>query len=96
MFMMNYQWDYDKAQSNLRKHKIRFADAVFVFQDESAITLEDTEHSEDEDRYVTIGMDALGQILVVIFTWRGNTIRLISARKATARERKVYEENYDG
>jgi uncharacterized DUF497 family protein len=93
--MMNYQWDYDKAQGNLRKHKIRFADAVFVFQDESAITLEDPEHSENEDRHITIGMDALGQILVVIYTWRGNTIRLISARKATARERKVYEENHD-
>lgn len=91
---MDYQWDYDKAQANLRKHKIRFADAVLVFQDESAITIEDTEHSEDEDRYITIGMDGLGQILVVVFTWRSNVIRLISARKAMSRERKVYEENY--
>lgn len=92
---MNYQWDYNKAQANLRKHKIRFADAVFVFQDESAITLEDIEHSEGEDRYVTIGMDELRQILVVIFTWRDDVIRLISDRKATSRERKAYEENYD-
>jgi uncharacterized DUF497 family protein len=91
---MDYQWDYDKAQANLRKHKILFADAVLVFQDDSAITIEDTDHSENEDRYITIGMDGLGQILVVVFTWRGNVIRLISARKATSHERKAYEENY--
>jgi len=91
---MDYQWDPKKAQSNLRKHGIRFADAVSIFQDDSAITIEDIEHSEDEDRYVTIGMDAFGQILVVVYAWRGNSIRLISARKATPYERKAYEVNY--
>ena len=92
---MDYQWDPNKAETNLRKHKVRFADAVFVFQDEAAITIEDTEHTKDEDRFVTLGMDSLGRILVVVFTWRGNVIRLITARKATPRERNVYEV-YDG
>ncbi len=91
---MDYHWNNDKAQRNQQKHGIRFADAVSVFQDEAAITIEDTVHSEDEDWYITIGIDALGQILVVVYTWRGNTIRLITARKATPGERKVYEAGY--
>lgn len=87
---MTYQWDPNKANSNLRKHLVRFADAVAVFEDEFAVTIEDDDTSEE--RFVAIGRDTLGQILVVVYTWRGAGIRLISARKATARERKVYEE----
>ncbi len=86
---MNYQWDISKAQSNLRKHGIEFADAVSVFTDDYAITIEDGH--PDEDRFVIIGVDALGQILVVVFTWRGESIRIISARKATQRERSQYK-----
>lgn len=85
---MNYQWDEKKATSNLHKHGIDFADAVSVFADDLALTVED-EHP-DEDRYVTIGIDALGEILVVVFTWRGDDIRIISVRKATRQEQNVY------
>lgn len=87
---MNYQWNQNKAKTNLKKHRVDFADAVTVFNDDAAITLEDDDNP-DEQRYVTIGLDALGRILVVIYTWRGESIRLISARKATHQERKQYE-----
>lgn len=87
---MNYEWDPDKAKANQKKHGVRFADAVGIFEDENAITIED-EHAR-EDRYITIGKDFLSRILVVVYTFRDIVIRLISARKATARERKMYEE----
>ena len=87
---MTYQWDNDKATANLRKHGIDFADAVSVFSDDLAITIPDERF--DEERFITVGMDAFGRVLVVVYTWRGNEIRLISARKATRPERKQYEE----
>jgi len=87
---MDYQWDPEKALTNLSKHRIDFADAVSVFGDEKALTIEDD--YPDEERYITIGMDAFGHVLVVVYTWREETIRLISARKATAQERRQYEE----
>ncbi len=86
---MTFQWDPHKAKANLQKHGVQFADAVAVFEDEAAITIAD-EHP-DEERFITIGMDTLGQILVIVYTWRGDIIRIISARKATANERKVYK-----
>jgi len=87
---MTYQWDPNKAKSNQKKHGVKFADAVSVFEDENAITIED-EH-ETESRFITIGRDILLRILVVVYTFRGHIIRIISARKATVRERKIYEE----
>jgi uncharacterized DUF497 family protein len=87
---MNYQWDPDKAQSNLRKHGIEFADAISVFVDELALTIKDD--YPDEERYITLGIDAFGRVIVVVYTYHGETIRLISARKATPRERKQYQE----
>ena len=86
---MNYQWDDAKAQSNYRKHGIEFADAVSALTDDYAITIEDD--YLDEERFVTIGTDAFGRVLVVVFTWRGESVRLISARKATHNERRQYE-----
>ncbi len=86
---MDYQWDTGKAQTNLQKHAIDFADAVVVLEDDSAITLKDD--SSDEERFITIGMDALARVLVIVYTWRGDSIRLVSARKATPGERKRYE-----
>ena len=86
-----YEWDPKKAASNLRKHKVDFADAVAVFEDDSAVTINDDDESE-EKRFVTIGMDALARIVVVVYAWRGNNIRIISARKAGAEERRQYEE----
>jgi uncharacterized protein len=86
--MVNYQWDREKARANLLKHGISFADAVAVFSDEGALTIEDND--PDEQRFVTIGIDAFGRLLVVAYTWRGDEIRVISARKATGQERKYY------
>ncbi len=86
---MNYEWDPAKAGANRVKHGVRFADAVFVFLDDAALTIDDPH--PDEERYVTIGMDALARLLVVVWTWRGEAmIRLISARRATRREREQY------
>jgi uncharacterized DUF497 family protein len=87
---MRYEWDPNKAEANQKKHGIRFADAVGVFTDERALTLDDPHL--DEERFVTIGMDGSGELLVVVFTWRGEVIRLISARKATRAERNQYAE----
>lgn len=87
---MAYQWDAAKARRNLQKHGVDFADAVGVFEDEGALTIEDPS-SEDEQRWISIGKDWLGRVLVVVYTWRGDTIRLISARPATPRERRQYE-----
>jgi len=88
MVCMGYEWDPDKAKLNTRKHGIAFADAVSVFSDDSAITVEDI--NPDEDRFATLGMDAFGRVLVVVYTWSEENIRLISARKATEKERKQY------
>jgi len=85
---VEYEWDPKKAKTNLVKHGVAFADAVSVFSDDSAITIDD-EHSSEE-RFVTMGMDGLGRVLVVAYTWREETIRIISARKATERERRLY------
>jgi uncharacterized protein len=90
--VMLYEWDDTKAQSNLQKHGVDFADAVAVFSDPAALTVEDD--FPDEPRFVTLGMDAFGTLLVVIYTWREEgTIRIISARKATRAERRRYEED---
>ena len=87
---MSYQWDRDKATANFSKHRIDFSDAVLVFSDDLAITVMDERF--EEERFVTMGRDALGRVLVVVYTWRSNEIRLISARKAMRHERTQYEE----
>ena len=89
--MAVFEWDPKKAASNVRKHGIRFADAVSVLEDDRAITVSDD--STGEERWVTIGMDAVGRIVVVVYTWRGERIRIISARRATQREGRQYPEN---
>ncbi len=86
---VEFEWDAQKARSNLRKHGVDFADCVSVFFDDLAITIKDD--SSDEERFITIGADALGRILVVVYTWLGERIRIISARKATRSEREHYE-----
>ncbi|MBN2428200.1 MAG: BrnT family toxin [Deltaproteobacteria bacterium] len=88
---MKFQWDRDKAKKNLKKHGIDFADAVIVFEDDMALTMEDPD-AEGEPRFVTVGNDALGRVVTVVYTWREEDIRLISARTATKRERQAYEE----
>lgn len=85
---MDCEWDPAKARSNWVKHGIHFADAVSALEDEEALTIRDP--LAEEERGVTLGMDALGRVLVVVYTWRGERVRLISARKATPRERRSY------
>ncbi len=87
---MELEWDPRKASVNLRRHGVDFADAGTVLHDEQAITIPD-EGSDEEDRFITLGMDALGRVLVVVYTWREDRPRIISARKATPRERRQYE-----
>ncbi len=87
---MSLEWGPRKAAANRRKHGIDFADAATVLHDEFAVTVLDDD--ADEERFVTIGMDALGRVLVVVFAWRGPRIRLISARPATDGERRRYRE----
>ena len=89
MVHMDYEWDPKKAVSNFKKHEVSFADAVTVFADDRALTFGDTQ--PDEERHITLGMDAQAQVLVVVYTWRGNRIRIISARQSTPSERKQYE-----
>jgi uncharacterized DUF497 family protein len=86
-----YEWDAKKARSNLAKHGVDFADAALVLEDEFALTQSDPD-SAGEERFVTIGLDPLGRLLVVVWTWRAEQIRLITARQATAAERRQYEE----
>ena len=87
---MEFEWDPAKAETNRIKHGVHFSDAVAVFYDPVALTCPD-EHPEEE-RFVTLGGDALGRVLVVVYTWRGSRIRLISARKASRRELRQYLE----
>jgi uncharacterized DUF497 family protein len=86
---LDFEWDERKARANLRKHRVDFADAATVFEDPRAVTVAD--ENLDEERYVTLGMDLLSRQLVVIYTVRGERIRIISARRATRRERADYE-----
>ncbi len=86
---MEFEWDHQKAASNKKKHGVDFADAATIFDDLNAITLEDS-HGQ-EQRFISIGLDCFARILVVVYTWRNETIRIISARKATQNEKKQYE-----
>lgn len=89
---MIFEWDPRKAQANLRKHDVSFPEAGTVFGDDSAVTVPDPDHSDTEDRYITIGWSNRGRLLIVAHTDRDNRIRIISARELTPRERKAYEE----
>ena len=89
--MIGFEWDPRKAVANVRKHGIHFADAVIVLEDERAITVEEV--VDGEVRCMTIGMDALARVLTVVYTWRGHTVRVISARKATPTEHRQYLED---
>ena len=84
-------WDPDKARKNHTKHGVRFADAEMVLMDPVAITREDRT-AQGEARFVSIGLDAVGRVLVVVYSHRGDDLRLISARPATRGEREQYEE----
>ena len=86
------RWDPEKARSNLRKHGVTFEEAAWVFRDVLSVTISDPLHSTEESRFVTIGRSDRGRILVVVHSEVGEAIRIISARLATRRERREYEE----
>ena len=88
---MGFEWDAGKASVNIRKHCVDFADAATSVEDPFALTTRD-EPSENEERWITPGMAATGDLLVVVWTWRATVVRLISARTASPGERRQYEE----
>ena len=89
---MDFEWDPQKADSNLRKHGVSFHEAASVLGDALSITYHDPEHSVTEHRFITVGMSRLGRMLMVAHTDRGDNMRIISARRMTRQERKQYEE----
>lgn len=89
---MRFEWDEEKAEINLRKHRIGFDEAKTVFSDPFSITVDDPDHSKNEQRLIDIGKSASGRFLVVVYTECGNRTRIISCRKATPKEREIYEE----
>jgi uncharacterized protein len=89
---MQFTWDPNKAASNLSKHGVAFEEAKTVFNDPLYVDFYDPDHSLDEDRYIIIGQSSQGRLLVSSYTERNDSIRLISARTATSRERNLYEE----
>ena len=90
---LNFEWDEQKASANLKKHKVSFDEATTVFNDPFSITIPNPDHSAHEQRYIDIGSSDKGRILVVVYTQRGPNIRVISCRKATLTERRLYEES---
>ena len=88
---MGFEWDPRKAEANWKKHGVRFAEAVAVFEDDNAITVTDEDSDPHEVRFITIGMGAKGRVPVVVYSYRRKTVRIISARRATPRERRQYE-----
>ena len=89
---MEFEWNAEKAKINVKKQNVSFHEAGTVFNDPLSLTFPDPDHSMGENRYIIIGMSSLGQVLVVAHTDRGTNIRIISARKATPKERRFYEQ----
>ncbi len=88
---MEFEWDADKAASNLSKHGVSFAEAMTVFGDAVEVMIHDPVHSDAELRFVSIGLSEAGRLLVVAYTERDQRVRIISARETTPRERRQYE-----
>lgn len=91
---MNFEWDENKARANLKKHGVSFEEAQTVFYDENALLINDPDHSEDEERFIILGLSAGTRLLVVCHCYRESetVIRIISARKATRKETQFYEQ----
>ena len=88
---LQFEWDPEKALCNFRKHSLSFEEAATVFGDVASITIADPDHSENEQRWILLGMSTQGKLLVVVHTERRDNIRIISARRASQRERRTYE-----
>ena len=93
---IQFEWDDNKAQKNIEKHKISFEEACTVFADENAILFDDPEHSQDEERFLLLGFSDRANMLIVCHCYRGENdiIRLISAREATSNEKKRYQKGW--
>jgi uncharacterized DUF497 family protein len=91
--MLLFEWDTDKAKKNKSVHGVTFDEASTTFRDTLSLTIYDPLHSDEEDRFILIGNSSRNRLLVVVHTERGENIRIISARKATKKERKQYEKN---
>lgn len=89
--MSIFEWDETKEKSNLRKHGVSFTEGESIFYDSLSITISDPDHSDEEHRFIDIGTSNKNRVLVVVYTERENRIRIISVRKATNAERKMYE-----
>ena len=90
--MLLFEWDEVKARQNLKRHKVSFDEGKTIFNDPFLFTYPDIDSSEAEERYINIGLSVKNRVLVLIHTERQSKIRIISCRKATARERRHYEE----
>ena len=88
---MRFEWDSEKAAENVRKHRVSFDEAATAFFDPLSMTVPDPDHSVGERRFITMGTSSGGRLVVVAHTERGSTLRIISARLASAAERKRYE-----
>jgi hypothetical protein len=88
---MKFEWDKNKAESNLKRHRVSFEEAETIFEDDFTVTVVDAPHSFNEKRFITIGESLAGRLLIVSHTFDEDKIRIISARKPTKTERKDYE-----
>ena len=88
---LTFEWDEEKAITNEKKHHVSFREGVTIFSDPGIATMDDPDHSQYEQRYLSLGYSSHGRLLVVCYTERGDDIRLISCRKATRHERTMYE-----
>ena len=91
-YSMHFEWDNNKASLNLKKHGVTFREALSCFYDSRQIAFYDPDHSDDEHREILVGHSSQGRLLVVVYTIRDESVRIISVRPATKREVKVYEE----
>ena len=89
---LTFEWDENKAEANFKKHKVGFEEAKTIFNDPLLLTFPDFEHSNGEQRQLSIGMSARSRVLIVVHTDRGKNVRLISGRRATPNERRIYEQ----
>ena len=89
---LSFEWDERKAATNLKRHKVSFEEAATAFADLLSLTILDPEHSETEARFILMGLSHRNRLVVVVHTERGDSIRMISARKAARNERKQYEQ----
>jgi uncharacterized DUF497 family protein len=90
---MEFEWDPQKADANLSKHKVSFHEAATVFSDPFSITVPDPDHSKDEERFIIVGLSYQHRLLIVAFTEREDRFRIISARELTRTEKEAYEQS---